>query len=344
MAKGEITDENMTKRLLDGGIIGMSELVKPFLSEAIYIEAMADLVLRGGRTREGNQVFRAEDPIGEKLYKGTMHVVDTFAPGSIDQSLRAFYLAPTKKADKYGRVYNMTDEALGIFGFRNIQVDPAESFKFMIGDFNKRISSARATFLGDVLKGGPVSPEKILNEYLGSEVQRYRAFQEMHRNIEAAKQLGIKDEPLRKQLDRLPKKIRLAVEDGTYIPYLPSKEVRSLFYENALRLSRLTGAPLIDPLEGALDKIYDYSDSNFGKKLLRDELNLNFSLSGTGSPFDLLSEVFQFEETVTPPTTDTGLGTTVTGQVSTTRLDPVTTEYILEDETTKAIAKREGRI
>jgi hypothetical protein len=345
MAKGEITDENMTKRLLDGGIIGMAELVKPFLSEAIYVEAMADLLVRGGRTREGNQVFRAEDPIGEKLYKGTMHVVDTFAPGSIDQSLRAFYLAPTKKADKYGRVYNMTDEALGIFGFRNIQVDPAESFKFIVGDFNKRISSARATFLGDVLKGGPVSPEKVLNEYLGSEIQRYKAFQEMHRNIEAAKQLGIKEDPLRKQLDRLPKKIRLAVEEGRYIPYLPSKEVRSLFYENALRLSRLTGAPLIDPLEGALDAIYNYSDSNFDKRLLRDELNLNFTVPGGSSPFDLLSEVFQFEEPVTP---DTGSGSVVTGQGPTVQEQPaigtrtpagqaIAAEFIAEDPSLASI-------
>jgi hypothetical protein len=323
MAKGEITDENMTKRLLDGGIIGVSELVKPFLSEAIYIEAMADLVLRNGRTREDRQVFRPEDPIGEKLYKGTMHVLDTFAPGSIDQALR-IGRSPLKVPDKYGQVYDLADEIPGIFGFRNIEVDPANSFKFMVGDFNKRLSSARASFLGDTLRGGAVTPNNILNQYLGSEIQRFRAFEDMFRNIEAAKRLGIKEDDLLKQLDRLPKKTRLAVEDGRYIPYTPSKEVRNLFYEQALKLSRETGAPLVDPMEGALDKIYDYIDSNYDKRLLRDQLNINFALP-EGSPFDLLSEVFQFEETVTPPTTDTGLGTTVTGQVST--ISPVDVKF-----------------
>ena len=39
LQEGESTDEAMTKRLLDGGIISMKELVKPFLQEAIYTEA-----------------------------------------------------------------------------------------------------------------------------------------------------------------------------------------------------------------------------------------------------------------------------------------------------------------
>ena len=80
----------------------------------------------------------------------------------------------------------------------------------------------------------------------------------------------------------------------------------------------------MDPMEGALDKIYDYIDANSDKRLLRDQLNINFALP-EGSPFDLLSEVFQFEETVTPPTTDTGPGTTVTGQVST--ISPVDVKF-----------------
>lgn len=341
LAKGETTDENMTKRLLDGGIIGMSELVKPFLSEAIYIEAMADLVLRNGRTREDRQVFRPEDPIGEKLYKGTMHVVETFAPGSIAQALR-IGRSPLKKADKYGQVYDLADEIPGIFGFRNIEVDPANSFKFMVGDFNKRLSSARATFLGDVLKGGPIDPQKVLNEYLGSEIQRYRSFQEMHRNIQAAKKLGIKDDDLRKQLDRLPKKTRLAVEDGRYIPYTPSKEVRNLFYDQALRLSRETGAPLIDPMEGALNQIYNYIDSNYDKRLLRDELNINFTVPGGDSPFDLLTEVFQTDQPVTPQV-EPSIEPLPTVQGST--LDPVTQEAILTNMSTEeAIAKRRGTI
>jgi len=94
----------------------MSELAKPFLSEAIFIEAANDIILRGGRTREGSQVFRPEDPLGEKLYKSTMHIMDTFTPGSLDAAMRIGG-APFNVADKYGRTYDLTDEAMGYFWF-----------------------------------------------------------------------------------------------------------------------------------------------------------------------------------------------------------------------------------
>ena len=289
LVEGEATDAAITARLTEGGVKAMAELAKPFLSEAIFIEAANDLLLRGGRTRQGSQVFREGDPLGEKLFKATMHIMDTFTPGSVDQALRIGG-APFNVADKYGRTYDLADEAMGIFGFRNIEVDPAESFKFMVGDFNKRVSSARATFLGDVLKGGAVTPEQILKEYLGAEESRFNAYQDMFKNYKAAETLGIKPIDLNRQLDRLPKKTRGAILSGTYQPYKPSKEVRKLFYENSLRLAQRTGSAPIDPLQGSLSKIYEYIAANNGRSLLSD-LNVNFDIP-QGSAIDNLIDFF----------------------------------------------------
>ena len=50
LVEGETTDSAITARLTEGGIKAMSELAKPFLSEAIFIEAANDLILRGGRS------------------------------------------------------------------------------------------------------------------------------------------------------------------------------------------------------------------------------------------------------------------------------------------------------
>jgi len=317
LVEGETTDAAITARLTEGGVKAMAELAKPFLSEAIFIEAANDLLLRGGRTRQGSQVFREGDPLGEKLFKATMHIMDTFTPGSVDQALRIGG-APFNVADKYGRTYDLADEAMGIFGFRNIEVDPAESFKFMIGDFNKRVSSARATFLGDVLKGGAVTPEQILKEYLGAEESRFNAYQDMFKNYKAAETLGIKPVDLNRQLDRLPKKTRGAILSGTYQPYKPSKEVRKLFYENSLRLAQRTGTAPIDPLQGSLSKIYEYIAANNGRSLLSD-LNVNFDIP-QGSAIDNLIDFFglQTAQQTTPQkgqpiSSSSGPGTTVTG-------------------------------
>jgi len=43
LQEGKITDENIMTSLTEGGIMSMKELVKPFMSEAIYVEAMTDL-------------------------------------------------------------------------------------------------------------------------------------------------------------------------------------------------------------------------------------------------------------------------------------------------------------
>ena len=316
LVEGETTDSAITARLTEGGIKAMSELAKPFLSEAIFIEAANDLILRGGRTRQGSQVFREGDPLGEKLFKATLHIMDTFTPGSVDQALRIGG-APFNVADKYGRTYDLADEAMGIFGFRNIEVDPAESFKFMVGDFNKRVSSARATFLGDVLKGGAVTPDQILKEYLGAEESRFNAYQDMFKNYKAAETLGIKPIDLNRQLDRLPKKTRGAILSGTYQPYKPSKEVRKLFYENSLRLAQRTGSFPIDPLQGSLGKIYEYIAANNGRSLLSD-LNVNFEIPQS-SLADNLADFFGLETAKqTVPQTNKPISTSTSGQTQTT--------------------------
>ena len=343
LVEGEATDAAITARLTEGGVKAMAELAKPFLSEAIFIEAANDLLLRGGRTRQGSQVFREGDPLGEKLFKATMHIMDTFTPGSVDQALRIGG-APFNVADKYGRTYDLADEAMGIFGFRNIEVDPAESFKFMIGDFNKRVSSARATFLGDVLKGGAVTPEQILKEYLGAEESRFNAYQDMFKNYKAAETLGIKPIDLNRQLDRLPKKTRGAILSGTYQPYKPSKEVRKLFYENSLRLAQRTGTVPIDPLQGSLSKIYEYIAANNGRSLLSN-LNVNFDIP-QGSAIDNLIDFFGLQtaqqtatQTGQPISTSSGPGTTVTG---TQNLDSPFARGTLigDDEIYQELAKR----
>ena len=75
---------------------------------------------RSGRSRDGRQIFRPGDSTGEKIYKGGMHVVETFMPGSVNQVKRLFQagaLGNEKIPDRYGQTYNLLDEAGGIFGF-----------------------------------------------------------------------------------------------------------------------------------------------------------------------------------------------------------------------------------
>ena len=52
-----------------GGMFGsMSEFAQPFISESIWTEAVADIIARGGRTRDGFQVFN------HKIHPVTKHI------------------------------------------------------------------------------------------------------------------------------------------------------------------------------------------------------------------------------------------------------------------------------
>ena len=42
----------------------MSEFGQPFISESIWTEAVLDIIARGGRTREGFQVYSDQDTAG----------------------------------------------------------------------------------------------------------------------------------------------------------------------------------------------------------------------------------------------------------------------------------------
>jgi len=314
LSKGEKTEEALTKSLFDAGVTSMAELARPFVSESIFFEAVNDIVSRGGLTREGNQIYRDKDPVGEKVFKAGMHVIETFSPGSLKQIDRIVRQAPFNVADKYGQTYDLANEWPGIFGFRKIVVDPTRTFKFMLNKYRKDISSARGTFLGDVLKGGEVSPEKLMEQYMGAEMERFKTFQEMSENIKAAKALNIKEDELMEELKRgITKTERGALLEGTYLPYLPSKEVIASFDKIAQKLSEKTGNPYYNPMDDAFDSIIEYYEKNLEKNLSEDSLDFDIKMpvdSRVGSfleGFDFLTR----PETVTP---DTGPGSVVTGQ------------------------------
>jgi len=315
-AKGMQTGETLNKYLLDAGITSFYELSKPFISESIFFEAFADIVARNGRSRDGRQIFRQGDSVGEKIYKGGMHVLETFTPGSLSQINRlldagAFGLKE-KKPDKYGNVYDMGDEVGGIFGFRAIEADPVDAMPFIVTDFNKKNDSARASFVGDVLKGGFVSPSEIVDQYIKSERERFFNFKQMHNAYKDAIQLGANKGKIIKELGRMTKAERQAVITGRYLPYLPGEGVRQAFNENFRKLRQDLGRDVQNPFNLAYPEIM---------KIRRNNMNIDVNAGDFDSTF-IVPEGFNLKEIVSeapptttgPVTTSGGPGTVVTGR------------------------------
>lgn len=314
-SKGQQTGESLNKYLLDAGATSFYELSKPFISESIFFEAFADIVARNGRSRDGRQIFRPGDSTGEKVYKGGMHVLETFMPGSVNQINRLFQagaLGNEKVPDKYGNTYNLLDEAGGIFGFRAIEADPVDAMPFIVTDFNKKNDSARASFVGDVLKGGFVSPGEIVEQYIKSERVRFENFKQMHNAYKDALQLGANKGKLNKELGRMTESERQAIISGRYLPYVPGEGVRQAFNENFRELRKELGRDIQNPFILAYPEIM---------KVRRNNRNIDVNSGDFDSTF-VMPEGFDLKEIVppSPPTTtgpvtsSGGAGTTVTGR------------------------------
>ena len=267
-----ITDE---EQLLPGVLRGMAqaagELASPFISEAIYTEAALDIITRGGRTKEGRQLYTERTPEGEKIKIITNHLAQAMLPFSYQQ-LNRLYQAATDKPSKRGEFFEVPDELLGFAGYRAVKVDPVRSMGFKIADYQRGIREARALFTGgseSVLKGGPQTPKDIIERFFVANKARFEVQQEMYKNIRAANILGTNMREIAKEFsERGLGKTYGRLNRRDFEPYFPSKNIFREFEQ----ISRRIGEP--NPMKQAIGAI-----RSMNRRLNRLTLDGEFDLN-----------------------------------------------------------------
>ena len=91
VADGQLNDEAIMNNFLLGSLKGFGDIAQPFISESIWTEALADVAIRTGRTREGYEVWNENDSAGVKAQKIFMHLLKAQMPGSLKQIGRIDY-------------------------------------------------------------------------------------------------------------------------------------------------------------------------------------------------------------------------------------------------------------
>ena len=204
--EGEQDQDGMMNDFIMGVIESTKELGSPFVTESIWTEALSDLVMRGGRTREGFKVWNDKDTAGLKIEKGVAHLIQSQAPLNWKQLNRiGLAMKPVDdlgRFDDRGREYELGNEALGIIGARVIDVDPEKAIKYKVANYLKGSRNAKSLFTSEVLKGGEVSPEQIIDSYIYANRQLYDVQKEMYRDLEAAKVLGMDSTSLGREVSR----------------------------------------------------------------------------------------------------------------------------------------------
>ena len=209
-----------------GMFTAMSEFGQPFISESIWTEAALDIIARGGRTREGAQVYSEQDTAGDRNSKIFAHLVKAQMPFSLDQlkrldqSIESVDVITKGKFDKYGQEFEFGDEFGGLFGFRAVNVNP-----------------------------GPIEPTEIVDAYINANRALFDVKKELKGDMDAARLLNISEESFYGSLDRISSREVNALEENVFTPYSVSNEVYNAFQENADKMG------VANPYDSAVDVI-----------------------------------------------------------------------------------------
>jgi hypothetical protein len=326
-----ITDE---EQLLPGVLRGMAqaagELASPFISEAIYTEAALDIITRGGRTKEGRQLYTEQTPEGEKIKIITNHLAQAMLPFSYQQ-LNRLYQAATGKPSKRGEFFEVPDELLGFAGYRAVKVDPVRSMGFKIADYQRGTREARALFTGgaeSVLKGGPKTARDVVERFIAANKAKFNVDKEMLRNIKAADILGTDMDAIRNEFrERQLLNAYNRLDNDIFVPYFPSKNIQREFRQIEERIG------VDNPFEEARDVLLDIQD-DLRDLSFDDDFDININDYLTPDP-GLLGSMLPQTPAVDPTTVQTGTQATLTQ----TGLTP--SEQALLSEEEKAIRLRQ---
>jgi hypothetical protein len=254
---GRTDEDGIMDDFAKGVFTAMSEFGQPFISESIWTEAALDIIARGGRTREGFQIFNPEDTDGDKMSKIFAHLVKAQMPFSVDQlkrldqSIESVNVITKGKFDEYGQEYEFGDEFQGLFGFRSVNVNPERAMNFKVADFQRGVRDSRSLFTRNVLKGGPIEPREIVDAYINANRALFDVKKTLKGDMDAARLLNISEEGFYGSLDRLSNVEVSSIDNNVFRPYTVSLEVQRAMAENAAKIG------VTNPYETAVEVIAD---------------------------------------------------------------------------------------
>ena len=239
VADGRTDEDGMMDDFIAGTFASMKEFASPFISESIWTEAVADIVARNGRTRDGFQVYNPQDLSGDKAYKIMGHLVRAQMPFSfeqlkrLDRSIESVDVITKGKFDKYGQTFEFGDEFAGLFGFRAVNVSPERAINFKIADYQRGVRESRSLFTREALRGGPIESYEIVDAYLNANRSLFDVRKNFKKDIDAARTLNISNADFSAATGRLSAIDVNTVDNNIFRPITISPDIRIAFKQNA---------------------------------------------------------------------------------------------------------------
>jgi len=256
-----IEDEDvLMKGVMKGMAEAAGELASPFISEAIYTEAMLDLIAREGKTREGRQIYtqaQMENEPGTAIKNMIEHLAKSMLPFSYPQLTRLYQAAADKPSER-GEFFELPDELTGFLGYRQVRIDPVRSMGFKISDYQRGNREARSLFTGgseSLLKGGPKTGREVVERFIVANKAKFNNDKQMRKNIEAADILGTDMDSIRTEFrERQLINLYNRLDNDIYTPFFPSENIQREFRQIEERIG------VDNPFEEVRDVLIEIQD------------------------------------------------------------------------------------
>jgi hypothetical protein len=260
VALGKNDRRGIMGNFIKGIASSTKDILSPFVSQSIYTQALGDVFNKDGRSDSGKVIYNPEDLAGTKVQKSILHVAESLMPFGAPQwkrlGLSLYPVDSEGRFDKYGNTYELSDELLGVGGFRAIKLDLPKNLGFKVSQFQKDADNARRLFTSETLLGGPVTPEDMVDSYINANRSLYNVKSQLYNDLNAAKTLNMSSQDLSRSTTKLSKNDLSNIDRGIFSPLKISKDVEKLFAQNADRLgipnTYQEVKPVIDSIRQAL--------------------------------------------------------------------------------------------
>jgi len=299
--EGIETEDQLITGFVNGISNAFSKAVEPFVSESIAPEALIDIIIRGGVTKEGKKLYTESTPIEDKARIALEHIVDTQIPFSKAQLSRIYYAAQGLP-DPKGNVYDLEKELPGLLGWRLIKIDPVKGLGFKITNYDQKSRNDVREFTGgdSKLLSSPTTKDEVIRQFFVANRALFDTQQNMHLDLKAANQFDVEDEELAKVFEE---RNRSSEEYGPlfigeFKPYVPSEGIIEKFQTKSEEF-QAANPGYVNPFEEALPTIIEMIEAFQGSDLSK---SFKFDLSDFG--VQEVKETKPFDPTVgsLPPT------------------------------------------
>jgi len=184
-----VKSSNLDDPLIQTTMIGLGngfvKATQPFLNESIWNSYFDAIFKKDGMTQTGYRIWNQRAPLSEKWEKAVEYGFKTLGFGSTSQ-INRIYLAATGKPGEHGEKYQLSDELLGVVGFRRQELDPIKRLGPIVGKFTEDLNNDSKLFTSsEILKGGMTDPNAIIQRYILANKQRYETMSKMQQVVNA---------------------------------------------------------------------------------------------------------------------------------------------------------------